>query len=90
MVGGEPEGRVTSVSVKICSRQEICSLTVSMSSRREDCYCSAFAYWTKLGPAEPGMGSRATETSSSWQASSKSVNSLKKMPKLMWRPGGYT
>ena len=90
MVGGVPGGRVTSVSVKICSRQEICSLTVSMSSRRVDCCCSASAYWIKLGPAEPGMDCRAIETSSSWQASSKSVNSLKKIPKLIWRPGGHT
>ena len=90
LVVGVPGGRVTSVSVNICSRQEICSLTVSMSSRRVDCCCSASAYWIKLGPAEPGMDCRAIETSSSWHASSKSVNSLKKMPKLMWRPGGHT
>ena len=83
-IWGAPGGRVTTVSVKICSKQAICPLTVSISSGRVE----ASAYWTKLGPAKPGVKCKATETSSSWQASSKRVKSRKKIPKLMWRPGG--
>ena len=85
-VWGAPGGRVTTVSVKICSKQAICPLTVSISSGRVE----ASAYWTKLGPAKPGVKCKATESLSSWQASFKRVKSRKKIPKLMWRPGGHT
>ena len=85
-----PGGTVTSVRVKICSRQEICVLVVEILSLMLDWCCSASLYLAKDEPAVADVCWSEARTSSSWQASSRSVNNRKKMPKLMWSDRGHT
>lgn len=70
-------------------------MSLPLMSRDVQDYHCGLAGWTgfvelsavdKLDPALPDVYCRKAKTSSSWQASSRSVKSQKKVPK----PGGHT